>query len=115
MGFDDGLLRLEAGFLGFGAGFLGLGAGFFGLGDGFFGLGEGFFGFGFGFGEGVGMGVGVGPPDWPRAGGGSGVWVKSKQSAMSSEAASRWLIGAIPNVVSQNFTRLTCEWKTLEM
>lgn len=78
------------GFLGFGAGFLGFGAGFFGLGDGFFGLGDGFFGLGFG------EGVGVGPPAWPRAGGGSGVWVKSRQSDMSSEAASRWLIGAIP-------------------
>ncbi len=87
--------------MGFGDGFLRLGAGFFGLGDGFFGLGEGFFGFG--------EGVGVGPPPWPRAGGGSGVWVKSKQSDISSEAASRVPMEAIPYVVSQNLTRLTCE------
>jgi hypothetical protein len=40
-------------------------------------------------------------------GGGRDVWVKSKQSLMSSEAASRAFKGFKPKVTSQNFTKLT--------
>ncbi len=44
-----------------------------------------------------------------EAGEAGGFWEKSKQSDISSEAASRWLGGANPKVSSLNLTRLTCE------
>ncbi len=49
-------------------------------------------------------------------GGGKGFCLKLKQSDMSSEAASLLFRGFFnPNVTSQNFTRLTCEWNALEI
>src|SRR3989454_4616306 len=42
---------------------------------------------------------------------GAGDWLKSKQSAMSSALASRWRNVERPKFTSQNFNRLTCEWK----
>src|SRR6266481_173998 len=45
----------------------------------------------------------------PNSIGGKGFCLKSKQSDISSEAASLALTGFNPNVTSQNFTRLTCE------
>src|SRR3989442_8919593 len=47
-------------------------------------------------------------------GGGAGDWLKSKQSDISSALASRWFNVERPKFTSQNFNRLTCEWKTLE-
>ena len=94
----------------------GLGFGFgFGRGFGFgpgFGLGPGL---GLGPGAGRGPGCGVGPGCGALFGGGAGCCLKSKQSDMSSDLASRALSDGRPKVVSQNFTRLTCEWKALEM
>src|SRR5207247_5054338 len=43
--------------------------------------------------------------------GGAGDWLRSKQSAMSSALASRWRNVERPKFTSQNFNRLTCEWK----
>ena len=54
----------------------------------------------------------------PRAhgrGGASGCCVKSKQSLMPFEAASRGLSGARPKFVPQNLIRLTCEFSWCEM
>ena len=48
-------------------------------------------------------------------GGGPGFWVKSKQSVMPSAAASRAFSVFKPKIVSQNFTRLTCECSVFEM
>ena len=48
-------------------------------------------------------------------GGGAGFWVKSKQSVMPSAAASRAFSVFKPKIVSQNFTRLTCECSVFEM
>lgn len=48
-------------------------------------------------------------------GGGAGFWVKSKQSVMPSAAASRAFGVFKPKIVSQNFTRLTCEGSVFEM
>ena len=48
-------------------------------------------------------------------GGGAGFWVKSKHSVMPSAAASRAFSVFKPNIVSQNFTRLTCECSVFEM
>jgi hypothetical protein len=39
----------------------------------------------------------------------------SKQSDMSSDAASLAFSGVSPKVTSQNFTRLTCEWNAFEI
>src|SRR5437016_10500875 len=48
-------------------------------------------------------------------GGGAGRLPKSKQSDMSSARASRGFRVARPKFTSQNFNRLTWEWRTLEM
>src|SRR2546428_12781698 len=50
-----------------------------------------------------------------QTGGASGACLKSKQSAISSDAASRALSGCKPNVFSPNLTMLTCEWNALEI
>src|SRR6266702_5146834 len=72
---------------------------------------------GFGFGRGgLGPRDGIGPAPPPlQTGGASGACLKSKQSAISSDAASRALSGCKPNVFSQNLTTLTCEWNALEI
>src|SRR5438034_8972555 len=48
-------------------------------------------------------------------GGARGVCAKSKQSDMSSDAASLAFSGGRPKVFSQNLTMPTCEWKALEI
>ena len=42
-------------------------------------------------------------------GAGLGCWVRSMQSVIPLELASRWVIGSSPKVLAQNFTTLTWE------